>query len=131
MPIKHPFSLPPSSPLISHGQIKDALAAYGNPRMKVSRMLVAGELIPLRRGLFLCDRAVDLRALRRINLSEDAVVFLGDDATDEDVFRELGPTAITMHVGSATAPSHARLNAHDPEDAVLFLDTFASLFDGP
>ena len=71
------------------------------------------------------------RILRRINLSEDAVVFLGDDATDEDVFRELGPTAITVHVGPAAAPSCARLNAHDPADAVLFLDALASLFDGP
>jgi trehalose-phosphatase len=66
------------------------------------------------------------RILRRIDLPCDAVVFLGDDATDEDVFRELGPTAITVHVGSAAAPSHARLNAHDPADAVLFLDALAT-----
>jgi len=71
------------------------------------------------------------RILRRINLSDDAVVFLGDDATDEDVFRKLGTTAITVHVGSATVPSHARLNAHDPADAVLFLDALASFFDNP
>jgi hypothetical protein len=63
VPIKHPFSLPSSSPLISHGQLKDALAAYGNPRMKVSRMLAAGELIPLRRGLYLRDRTVNPLAL--------------------------------------------------------------------
>ncbi len=31
------------------------------------------------------------RILRRIDLSDDAVIFLGDDATDEDVFRELEP----------------------------------------
>lgn len=71
------------------------------------------------------------RILRRINLPEDAVVFLGDDATDEDVFRELGSAAITVHVGSATAPSHARLNAHDPADAVRFLDALASSFCNP
>ena len=63
VPIKHPLSLPSSSPLITHGQLKDALAAYGNPRMKVSRMLAAGELIPLRRGLYLRDRTVNPRAL--------------------------------------------------------------------
>lgn len=66
------------------------------------------------------------RILRSIDLSDDAVVFLGDDATDEDVFRELGPTAITVHVGSATASSHARLNAHDPADAIHFLDALTS-----
>jgi hypothetical protein len=59
VPIKHPFSLPTGSPLLSHGQLKDALAAYGNPRMKISRMLAAGELIALRRGLYLRDRTVD------------------------------------------------------------------------
>ncbi|MEI8109115.1 MAG: type IV toxin-antitoxin system AbiEi family antitoxin domain-containing protein [Verrucomicrobiota bacterium] len=59
MPIKYPFTLPTGSPLISHGQLKDALRAYGNPRMKVSRMQAAGELIPLRRGLYLRDRSVD------------------------------------------------------------------------
>ncbi len=69
------------------------------------------------------------RILRRIDLPCDAVVFLGDDATDEDVFRELGPNAFTIHVGSATTPSCARLNAHDPADAVLFLDALASIFD--
>jgi len=63
VPIKHSFSLPSSSPLISHGQLKDALTAYGNPGMKVSRMLAAGDLISLRRGLYLRDRTVDPLAL--------------------------------------------------------------------
>ncbi len=59
MPIKHPFNLISLPALISHGQLKDALAAYGNPRMKISRMLAAEELIPLRRGLYLRDRTVN------------------------------------------------------------------------
>jgi trehalose-phosphatase len=71
------------------------------------------------------------RILTGIDLSDDAVVFLGDDATDEDVFRELGPTAITVHVGSASVPSHARLNANDPADAVHFLDVLASFACNP
>jgi len=49
--------------LLSHGQLKDALGAYGNPKMKVSRMLAAGELIPVRRGLYLRDRTVNPLAL--------------------------------------------------------------------
>lgn len=63
MPIKHPFTLPSAVSLISHGLLKDALKAYGNPRMKISRMLAAGELIPLRRGLYLRDRSVNPLAL--------------------------------------------------------------------
>ncbi len=59
MPIKHLFTLPSASPLIFHGQLKDSLAVFGNPRMKISRMLASGELISLRRGLYLRDRAVD------------------------------------------------------------------------
>ncbi len=66
------------------------------------------------------------RILKRIGLEVDAVVFLGDDDTDEDVFRELAPTAITVHVGSNTVPSAARLNAHDPADAIRFLDALAN-----
>ncbi len=71
------------------------------------------------------------RILRRISLTDDAVVFLGDDATDEDVFLELGNSAITVHVGSATVPSHARFNARDPADAVCFLDALASFIGSP
>ena len=63
MPIKHPISLQSVCPLLSHGQLKDALAAYANPRMKISRMLAAGELTPLRRGLYLRDRTVNSLAL--------------------------------------------------------------------
>ena len=63
MPIKHPFTLSTSSSLIFHGQLKDALGAYGNPQMKISRMLAAGELISLRRGLYLRDRTVNPPAL--------------------------------------------------------------------
>lgn len=63
MPIKYQFSFPSNSVLISHGQLKDALAAFGNPRMKISRMLAAGELISLRRGLYLRDRLVNPLAL--------------------------------------------------------------------
>jgi hypothetical protein len=63
VPIKHPFNLASLPPLISSGQLKEALAAYGNPRMKISRMLAAGELTALRRGLYLRDRSVDPRSL--------------------------------------------------------------------
>lgn len=49
--------------MISHGQLKDALASYGNPRTKISRMLAAGELISLRRGLYLQNRTANPLAL--------------------------------------------------------------------
>ena len=54
---KHPFFFTATA------QTKEALAAYGNPRMKISRMLAAGELLSLRRGLYLQDRTVNPLAL--------------------------------------------------------------------
>lgn len=69
------------------------------------------------------------RIIRRLDLQDDAVIFLGDDATDEDVFRELGAGALTIHVGPANQPSHAHLNAEDPADVVKFLEALAWLLE--
>lgn len=66
------------------------------------------------------------RILQRLNLTDEATVFLGDDATDEDVFCELETTAITVYVGSPSDASHARFNADDPADAVRFLNVLTS-----
>ena len=66
------------------------------------------------------------RILQRLNLPDEATVFLGDDATDEDVFCELETTAITVYVGSPSDASHARFNADDPADAVRFLNALTS-----
>jgi trehalose-phosphatase len=59
--------------------------------------------------------------IRQLGLADSEVVFLGDDQTDEDVFRELDPAALTIHVGPAGKVSAARFNARDPLDAVDFL----------
>ena len=65
------------------------------------------------------------RIVQELGLQDDAVIFLGDDVTDDDVFRELDDTATTVHVGSGEASSCARFNANDPADAVEFLKTLA------
>lgn len=70
------------------------------------------------------------QALRRIishlTLPDDAVIFLGDDVTDEDAFRILGEKAITVHIGSDDKVSLARFNGDDPGDAALFLEALAA-----
>jgi trehalose-phosphatase len=66
------------------------------------------------------------RIMRRFEIPDEAVVYLGDDLTDEDVFRELESSAITIHVGPGSDHSSARLNADDPTDAVAFLKILAS-----
>ena len=64
-------------------------------------------------------------AIRRIademGIEDRAILFLGDDVTDEDAFDELGPEAITVHVGLPTDVSGARFSAADPADVVRFL----------
>ncbi|MFZ2281511.1 MAG: trehalose-phosphatase [Prosthecobacter sp.] len=64
-------------------------------------------------------------ALRRIqqhfDIASESTVFLGDDVTDEDAFRELNSRGITLHVGLESAASFAGLHARHPEDAVQFL----------
>ncbi len=68
-------------------------------------------------------------AIRRIaahlKIPHEAVIFVGDDVTDEDAFRELGPSATTVHVGSASTPSLAALNAESPDDVAGFLMAIA------
>ena len=45
-----------------------------------------------------------------------SVLFVGDDITDEDAFRELRPmpNAVTVHVGSVDVASAAKLSLDNP-----------------
>ena len=51
----------------------------------------------------------------------DAIVYVGDDRTDEDAFALLPPNAITVCVGTATAPTRARYRLADPTGVQQFL----------
>jgi trehalose-phosphatase len=65
------------------------------------------------------------RIMQRLGIPSSATIYLGDDRTDEDSFRELLPNGCTVHVGAADATSLAVLNARDPADVALFLNTLA------
>lgn len=67
------------------------------------------------------------RIIRQLGLPDSAVIYLGDDLTDEDVFRSLESTATTIHVGFATNRSAARFAARDPADVVEFLKAVATI----
>lgn len=74
-------------------------------------------------------------AIRKIanhlEIPDAAIVFLGDDLTDEDAFQELSGDAVTVHVGSLFENSSARFNAEDPQDVVSLLgETFTSGYFG-
>jgi alpha,alpha-trehalose-phosphate synthase [UDP-forming]/trehalose-phosphatase len=55
-----------------------------------------------------------------------AVVYLGDDRTDEDAFMALPETAVTVKVGSPTYLTAARYVARDAEDVARFLALLAA-----
>lgn len=69
-------------------------------------------------------------ALRKIagdlEVSYESVVYLGDDITDEDAFRELYANGTTIHVGGGSW-SCARLHATDPGDVARFLGTLVEM----
>ena len=64
-------------------------------------------------------------ALRRLvaDLGVAAAVYLGDDVTDEDGFRALGPDDLTVKVGDGDTA--ARLRVAGPADAVALLEELA------
>lgn len=59
-----------------------------------------------------------------------AVLYVGDDRTDEDAFRHLraaSPHAVTIRVGSAEQPTHAAWRVESPPDVHLLLDRLIAL----
>ena len=69
-----------------------------------------------------------LRAiLGLLGIPESAVVYLGDDTTDEDVFREFRTSGTTVQIGTAGGVLSARLRAESPADAADFLSEIARI----
>lgn len=58
-------------------------------------------------------------------LAAATIVYLGDDVTDEDAFRALGPDDVTVKVGAGE--TSARYRVSDPTAAVTLLETLAEL----
>jgi trehalose-phosphatase len=55
-----------------------------------------------------------------------AVVYLGDDRTDEDAFMALPDPAVTVKVGSPTSLTAARYVAADVDEVAQFLELLAA-----
>jgi len=66
-------------------------------------------------------------ALRRLagELGTAGNLYLGDDVTDEDGFRALGPDDVTVKIGDG--PTDAQYRVPDPSGAVALLQRLASL----
>lgn len=57
--------------------------------------------------------------------SEAAVIYIGDDRTDEDVFLALADPAISVKVGPSTYPTGARYTVRDSDEVYAFLSAVA------
>ena len=71
------------------------------------------------------QKDVAVETLRQ-RMSATAVVFLGDDAADEDVFEILRPPDVTIKVGRS-APTLATYQIADPSETVAVLDMLAEI----
>ena len=67
------------------------------------------------------------RALRRLvaDLGAAAAMYLGDDVTDEDGFRALGPDGLTVKIGDGDTA--ARYRVADPAGALALLRRLGDL----
>ena len=70
------------------------------------------------------DKGSALRRLRA-ELGAAGAIYLGDDVTDEDAFRALGPEDVSVKVGEG--PTAARFRVADPTGARAVLERLADL----
>ncbi len=69
--------------------------------------------------------------LERLDLTFDRVcpICVGDDLTDEDMFRATGQQGVSILVGSATRDTLAEYSVADPDETVRFLADLTSAVD--
>ena len=111
----------PSGASLHYRQAVDRLAAaeaaHEVGRRFGVRMIHGKEVVELLIGDG--DKGTAITAQRR-RVGATAVVFLGDDTTDEDVFRVLDPTDVGVKVGEGTTAASYRVD--DPEGVADVLE---------
>lgn len=117
------------SGLTLHGRL---LSDVDADRLATLGEAVLDEIVPgtFERG----NRVIDVRltgatkgdAIRTLRLEEETVVYLGDDTTDETVFRTLEPGDIGVKVGAGDTAATERLGS--PHEVAGFLLELCRLF---
>jgi len=119
----------PASVAVHVRQVQDRVAAAG--LLERARTL-ADSSLTLKPGKDVLEFAVTDAdkgsALRRLidDLGVRAAVYLGDDLTDEDGFRALGPDDVTVKIGPGETA--ARFRVPDPAGALAVLARLADVF---
>lgn len=93
------------------------LAAYAMAEQHPDVKVMRGKRI-VEMSVLHADKGTALLALRD-DVAADAVVYFGDDVTDEDVFTALGPRDVGVKVGDG--PTAAAYRVAGPEDAAAAL----------
>lgn len=71
------------------------------------------------------------RIMQRLGVPSAAVIYLGDDATDEDAFREVAACGTAVKVGTPEGGTAATIGARDPADAAEFLCWLSEMVGDP
>ena len=98
---------------------------------EVEALAATNDTLTYRAGKMVCEVGVmrtnkggALETLRA-NLSATAVLFVGDDTTDEDAFATLGGPDVGVKVGDGDTSAQFRI--HDTDDVALLLVTLCTL----
>ena len=118
----------PASVAVHVRQVADRSAAAGllaeaERRADSSLTLKPGKEV-LEVAVTDADKGTALRRLRE-ELGAAAVLYLGDDVTDEDAFRALGPEDVAVKIGDGATAARYRIGS--PADAVAVLERLAGL----
>ncbi len=103
-------------------EVLDAVGACPPGQLEVRR----GKMVVEIRPAVDWDKGRAVRSLLETVVGADwpmqaAVIYVGDDQTDEDAFAALGPGGITVRVGTEAAPTAARYRLRDPHELGRFL----------
>jgi alpha,alpha-trehalase len=112
-----------NAPFSAARHLRDAFGQYIHdhaPRLAMLDSKMAAEALP--KGT---SKALAVRVLRQRAGKDFEPVYFGDDLTDEDAFREIGDSGITILVG-VERRSAARYRVENPSDVARVLRAMAS-----
>lgn len=116
------------------GPQREAVVALAGRELEAAAAAGGSELLPFAEGLELRAGGVHkgraVAALLAEALPGSAVVYLGDDRTDEDAFAALPPGGLGLLVAERPRPSRATAWLRPPDELLDFLDRLLAREEG-